>query len=621
MEKPKLVELKVTPVRDILAPDGVSRFSTIYVTMIPLPCQSHLVALRMQQITLDTQNRVPIREIFLLRTVLTDSLGYTLTNEPPYSVWQTLVENERRPRLSMEQVREMVGDTLWTKLRPFQQTAVHFFAERKSMFLGDAMGAGKTLEALASMSVVRDQWPVLIVCPTSLLFNWESEITEWLGTDLRVLVLSKPKDILAKRHERQQLVQNHDFVVMSYGTLGNGMVKDWVTARKYNCAIVDESHYIKNFETQRCANVLSTLRTIKHRILASGTPFSYPRDMYSQIKAVQPSAYLHYFDNRTGQDRPERKHYVNRYCRPEKQFFGRCIQWTMNGYDRPDELHAVLETFMIRRRKEEILSQLPAKLRTTVTLGPLSEGQTKEIKELLTEAKEPSDQAANASDAKKNPYVYTEAFRLTCQYKTPKVIEFLQERLVEDFLVEDEKACALLFFHHQAMKQALENMLTENKIDYFVIDGSTSSEQRSQHQKNFQGGMYRVGILSILAAGAGLTLTRASLEIFCEILFGPEMLQAEDRAHRIGQTQDVLIEYLIEPNTTDIINFNLIRKKDRESSHILDGQAHRMQVMSSTLSSSGKRKDVEEESQTSSVARIRVVPPGMPLPVFQSRKT
>ena len=82
-----------------------------------------------------------------------------------------------------------------------------------------------------------------------------------------------------------------------------------------------------------------------------------------------------------------------------------------------------------------------------------------------------------------------------------------------------------------------------------------------------------MALLSITAAGTGLTLTAASTVVFTEILFGPDQhLQAEDRAHRIGQENQVNIFYLIEPKTTDDINFGLIRKKERESSRMLDGK-------------------------------------------------
>lgn len=85
---------------------------------------------------------------------------------------------------------------------------------------------------------------------------------------------------------------------------------------------------------------------------------------------------------------------------------------------------------------------------------------------------------------------------------------------------------------------------------------------------------YRVALLSITAAGVGLTLTAASTVVFSEILFGPDQhLQAEDRAHRIGQRSDVNIFYLIQPKTTDDINFGLIKKKERESSVMIDGTA------------------------------------------------
>ena len=119
-------------------------------------------------------------------------------------------------------------------------------------------------------------------------------------------------------------------------------------------------------------------------------------------------------------------------------------------------------------------------------------------------------------------------------------------------------------------------MLQEHEMSYFVINGETPALKRQEYADAFQTThKYRVALLSVMAAGTGLTLTAARTVVFTEILFGPEQhLQAEDRVHRLGQKHQVNIFYLKSPNSTDDINFGLIRKKERESSLMLDGKAN-----------------------------------------------
>jgi SWI/SNF-related matrix-associated actin-dependent regulator 1 of chromatin subfamily A len=195
-----------------------------------------------------------------------------------------------------------------------------------------------------------------------------------------------------------------------------------------------------------------------------------------------------------------------------------------------------------------------------------------------------------------------EAFRLTMSCKIPAVTEFIGD-LVDQFAEQtalDERNLnkALIFFHHDEMLKALEELMEKKKASYFVISGATSSEKRDLYKNEFQTTeKYQYGLLSIMAAGVGLTLTAATTEIFTEVMFDPSVfLQAEDRAHRQGQTKVVNIFYLICPKTTDEINYGLICKKERESSTMIDGKESHISAKRLTAEKAINRLKGEEEN-------------------------
>jgi SWI/SNF-related matrix-associated actin-dependent regulator of chromatin subfamily A-like protein 1 len=137
-------------------------------------------------------------------------------------------------------------------------------------------------------------------------------------------------------------------------------------------------------------------------------------------------------------------------------------------------------------------------------------------------------------------------------------------RYVENFLKNNDEKC-LVFAHHLCLMDALAEFLTKNKIRYVRIDGSTKSENRDYNVESFQNdSSIRCAILSIKACSAGITLTAASTVIFAELDWTPSnMIQAEARAHRIGQERQVTCIYLIAPRTSDDVMWRMLQEKQR----------------------------------------------------------
>jgi SWI/SNF-related matrix-associated actin-dependent regulator 1 of chromatin subfamily A len=507
-----------------------------------------------------------------------EEAGHTVGEYIPASLWQLLSESETRPKLTEDHLRERIGAHTWDKLHLYQRVGVRLLVERRKAYLADEMGTGKTLQACAAIFYFRDLFPALILCPSSLRYTWKAEAIRWLGFE--------EKDIfVVKAAKNLQKLPPHQLLIVSYGLLSSPQVVLALTNR-YQVVIVDEAHYTKNLTSKRSAAVITITKSAQVKFLLSGTPFNYPVELYPQIKALYPQVYPYFFHYSMEPSRvPGRIYFAERYCQPSKIRFRNVENWVYHGYQRSEELNAVLNSFMVRRKKRDVLSQLPPKNRIVITLPPMIPKHQKAMDKLLTAPPEPKKpllaEGAGPPTTTKTEQKgggggdnkFMDAFRLASQTKTPHVVDFVANHLIDDMMKAKPELKTLIFFHHQTMQAALEECLIDKGISFFIIDGSTNPQQRQTYVDEFQkGNRYQIALLSITACGVGLTLTAAGCCVFTEILFGPELhLQAEDRAHRMGLTTDLDIFYLLLPKCTDEINFGLIRKKDRESSAILDG--------------------------------------------------
>ena len=482
--------------------------------------------------------------------------GYRLENVPPASLVDHFVATPHTvSQPTGPEIAERIGP-LWTTLKPFQREGVSFCVRKRRVLLADGMGCGKTIQAVAVAKFYEEKWPVLVVCPSILRTTWKREFTQWLGLGaLDVHVVQTARGIAP--------LPPHKVLVVSYALLGRPAVRTILTRLGYKVVILDESHYIKTRGSQRTSASLSVIHKADVRLLISGTPFAYPSELYTQIKALYPKVYPWFFNEHTGKPKASQHFFASRYCAPEKVYTQREPRWVYKGYDNCEELSAFLSSFTVRRRKEDVLTSLPRKTRSAVVLAPLSDTEYTEISSLLE----------NKTGSSREDFMAS--FRLTCTYKIPHVIHFIEQRVVHGILRDDSRARVLVFSHHTHMREAVESCLHRLGVPFFSLHGATSHKKRAEYEHHFQQtDRYRVGVLSIQAACTGLTLTRASTVVFTELMFGPDvMFQAEDRVHRIGQTEPVQAWYLIAPRTTDDINWGLVQRKDRQSSSIIDRHA------------------------------------------------
>uniref|UniRef100_A0A7C9D976 DNA helicase n=1 Tax=Opuntia streptacantha TaxID=393608 RepID=A0A7C9D976_OPUST len=456
---------------------------------------------------------------------------------------------------------DRIPSCIESRLLPFQREGVRFVLEHGGRALvADEMGLGKTIQAIAVATCLHEAWPVLVLTPSSLRLHWASMIQEWLNippSDI-VVVLSQCSGsnragfsivYTTKGNVRLDGVFN----IISYDTVPK--LQETLISSEFKVVIADESHYLKNAQAKRTNASIPILGKAQYVILLSGTPaLSRPIELFKQLEALYPDVYKNVHE------------YGNRYCRGG--VFG-----VYQGASNHEELHNLMKsTVMIRRLKKDVLSQLPLKRRQQVFLD-LAEKDLKQIKALFLElgtlkerikASKSQDELNSLKLSEKS--LISKIYHDSAQAKIPSVMDYLGTVI--------EAGCKFLIFaHHQPMIDAIYQFLQKKKIGCIRIDGGTPAESRQALVAEFQEKeSIKAAVLSIKAGGVGLTLTAASTVIFAELSWTPgDLIQAEDRAHRIGQVSSVNVYYLIANDTVDDIIWDVVQSKLENLGQVLDG--------------------------------------------------
>nr|GMD55186.1 SWI/SNF-related matrix-associated actin-dependent regulator of chromatin subfamily A-like protein 1 isoform X1 [Ipomoea batatas]GMD56742.1 SWI/SNF-related matrix-associated actin-dependent regulator of chromatin subfamily A-like protein 1 isoform X1 [Ipomoea batatas] len=244
-------------------------------------------------------------------------------------------------------------------------------------------------------------------------------------------------------------------------------------------------------------------------------------------------------------------------------------------------------TVMIRRLKKDVLSELPVKRRQQVFLN-LEEKEMKCINALFCElevikSKIKSSQSKDEAESLKLTMnnLINKIYVASAKGKIPSVLDYLGTVIEAD--------CKFLIFaHHAEMIDAIHQYLLKKKVGCIRIDGGTPAASRQALVTDFQEkASIKAAVLSIKAGGVGLTLTAASTVIFAELCWTPgDLIQAEDRAHRIGQVSSVNIYYLLANDTVDDIIWDVVKNKLENLGQMLDGQEKSLEVLEDNSSKS-----------------------------------
>ncbi|EZG45863.1 putative helicase [Gregarina niphandrodes] len=449
--------------------------------------------------------------------------------------------NSPKTREVVESTRDLhgrIGVLLMRELKPFQVEGVIWGVSRNGRCLiGDEMGLGKTLQALSIVAVYHDEWPVLVVCPSSIRFQWKDQAKRWLGH-----CFSKPDDeIVVVRNGRTSIPTGARMIITSYELL----VRADCLKHGFKVIICDESHYLKNINAKRSRTLVPMLQTAKRAILLSGTPaLNNPIELYQQFNAVVPDVVKYDV-------------FANRYCEKKRNPWSKRMEYS--GAKLPLELNVLLtQSIMIRRLKKDVQKELPEKLRSCIPVET-DQAIVGKIQELLESSKKQVEVSPETDQERPWPEqnVIGEAFRLTGEAKVNAVCDYL------DYMLTVEPRF-LVFAHHRVVMDALELRLKQHKASYIRVDGSTPQNQRDGLIRKFQEEKKAdVALLSITACGHGLNLTTVNTAVFAELYWVPgQMIQAEDRIHRMGSTYSTVnVHYCIAENTLDdTVWKTLIRK-------------------------------------------------------------
>ncbi|KXZ48890.1 hypothetical protein GPECTOR_24g179 [Gonium pectorale] len=455
--------------------------------------------------------------------------------------------------------------TLDERMMPFQREGVrHALRLGGRVLIGDEMGLGKTVQACCLLRCYSEDWPALVVVPKSLRDAWADALFAWLKlTDSEVFVIHNVKDADQLGPSFKPKV-----VVVSYDSLMRCPAK--LRAMKFRVVVLDEAHYIKNSKAQRTKEAMPLLQDAKRVVLLTGTPaLSKPAELVPLLQALMPSAGI------------KPTNFCERYSIPDKRYPGKFY-----GARNEPELNKLLAgTVMVRRLKKDVLHDLPAKRRQQIFIR-LPDAQTKQVQALSREVEglravmKSMDAAGGGAGmqgiAHEKQQAIMHLWRETAKLKVAAVSEYCADLLAEG----RDAPKFLVFAHHQVLLDGVEQQVKACKVKYIRIDGQTSSEERAAGVSRFQNDEdVKVAILSIKAAGVGLTMTASSLVVFAELSWVPgDITQAEDRCHRIGQSSSVNVHFLLVRGSVDEIMWDTVQNKLGNVGKVLDGSGASIKV-------------------------------------------
>jgi hypothetical protein len=464
--------------------------------------------------------------------------------------WQ---EKARRQNRKAPDEEFAIPTDLAGVLRPYQAQGVRWlrFLE-ENLFCGilaDEMGLGKTLQAITWLSAERALpsargRPSLVVCPTSLVENWNEEI-ERFAPHLRALVMSGPD-----RHAFWDLVPEHDVVITSYALLRRDI--DHYRREELSAAVLDEAQHIKNRATQN-AQAAKRLRAA-HRLVLTGTPMENSvADLWSIMDFLMPG-------------------YLGGHEAFHRNYELPVAQGGFDGEEAKAKLRRKLNPFLLRRLKTDVAKDLPPKIER-IAHCTLTRAQQKVYEDYLEESRrEISELVAEQGFNASRMHILKTLLRLRqicchlellkrddirTEYPSGKLDLFLE--LLDEAL--DAEHRVLVFSQFTSLLAILRRELEAQNLRYCYLDGSTKNRMEVVREFNTNRSI-PVFLMSLKAGGTGLNLTGADMVIHFDPWWNPAVEnQATDRAHRIGQKRTVYSVKLITKNTVEERVLRMQRQK------------------------------------------------------------
>ena len=505
------------------------------------------------------------------------SVSKDLTEQWQVCWWAMLdaAEVERRAK-SLENSRAVAANIVVPapegfEYRGYQLAGIRYALEREGTYFADEMGLGKTIEAIGCINALPKVSRVLVVTKASLKIQWHRELTAWLTRPMTVGISDA------------QCFPSTDVVVINYDITHKYSKK---LEFMWDMVILDEAHYVKSRKARRSKAILGYKPSRKelaegmqstsgiparYRIALSGTPLENSTiELFSVLNYLCPEKF------------PSRWKFESQFFYGNSNGFG----YKVEGVKDFDKLQKYLrESCVIRRLKRDVAKEMPSKTRVIVNLDTkgveqivrrereLEQSHAKTMVEAQADyemakcVEEDGYKDAISKLRKRCSVAFEEMARVRHEDAVAKVPKVIEE--IENDIEERGNAKILVFAHHADVLQAFKDHFPKSVL---YSGAETNQSKRQALVDKFQndpdcGPFFG----SIRAAGEGLNLTAASLVGFAEEDWVPsKMLQCEDRAHRIGQKDNVLVKHWVVPGTMDANMAAACVAKQNEADAALD---------------------------------------------------
>ena len=422
-------------------------------------------------------------------------------------------------------------------LFPYQIEGVRWLETHKGIgIVGLPVGLGKSNIATSYARLHPEDRPILVVCPACVKYNWQREIKRWAGEEAIVLSGKTP----------ERINKHHKWVIINYDIL-QGWI-DVLADFKFKYLIGDESAYVNNPKALRTKSFVALARTVPKRVLLSATPIrNRPSEFFTSLNLVDKKIF------------PNRYKFLHRYCNPTYNGFS----WVYKGLTNDEELFSLVSKVMYRRKKEDVLKDLPTRHKIIVPF------------QLDSTTQKQYDKASEGFKSWVATTVYKAQQTAQAHIETLRQLAYIGKRngvieWISSFLDSGEKL--VVFAWHT---DAINDIHEAFKDTSVVVDGKVSSRDKQSRIDSFQNDpAVNLFIGQIRAAGVGITLTAASSLAIVEFPWTPgDLEQAMGRIDRIGQESDtVTFYYLVGANTVDEDTAMLLDEKSKMLDKTLDGE-------------------------------------------------
>ena len=464
--------------------------------------------------------------------------------------------NQRNELISKEiENPKFFKSILKADLFQYQKEGIEFGLRNGRAMIADDMGLGKTIQAIGvaeGLKKIMGITKVLIVCPTSLKYQWKSEIEKFTESSLQV--------IEGNLVQRRELYSNEmQYKICSYNVVGRDLEE--INLNEFDLVILDEAQRIKNWQTQTAKNV-KKIKT-KYAIVLTGTPIENKlEELYSLVQMVDPFKMGALF------------RFVNNHQIIEENT-GKVI-----GYQNLNEIGELLKNNMIRRHKRDVLKQLPSRMDKNLFV-PMTEKQL----ELYTEYSDAVNRLVNKwmrmkflnEKDRQSLLINLNRMRMVCDstFIIDQTTRFdtkigeLMNVLEEVFSNGDEKV--VIFSQWERMTRIIAGELEARNINFESLHGGVHSKDREKLFTNFNQDPESKIFLSTDAGGVGLNLQAASIIINMDLPWNPAVLEQRiARVHRMGQKRNVQVINFVSANTIENAMLGKLDFKSAMASGVLD---------------------------------------------------